>query len=365
LVVVGKGVIVLVMGYFFARPARTFLIVAVGLSQIGEFSFILGQGGLSLGLLTTEQYSLILAGALISITVNPFLFRSRPWLERRLRRVPGFWKPQGSLRSFPEVGGEKLKDHVVIVGFGRVGKHLVEVLESLRMPLVVVESDMERVALLNQRGTPTLYGDAENSEVITHVHLERARALVSTVPEETPARLIVTSARDINPGLRIIARAATDEGVRQLASAGAHHVIHPEREGGLELIHHTLLSLGYPLRQVHEYTESVRRDHYDASIDSGAEHRSLQELLRSSRSLEITWLQLTADSPFVGWTLAEVDLRSRTGVSVVALSRRGTLIPNPSPALVFEDGDLVGIIGEAPQLDAARRVAERDAPQSA
>jgi CPA2 family monovalent cation:H+ antiporter-2 len=355
--VVGKGLIVVLMGFFFPRPARTFLVVAVGLSQIGEFSFILGQEGLSLGLLTRDQYSLILACSLLSITVNPFLFRLRPWLEDRLRGVPGFWKPQAALRPKLEVT-TPVADHVVIVGFGRVGKHLVDVLESLRIPLVVIESDIERVAILNERGIPAVYGDAANSEVITQVGLERARALVSTVPEETPALIVVTSARDINPGLRIIARAATEDGVRQLAEAGAHQVIHPEREGGLELVHHTLLSLGYPLREVHAYTEAVRRDHYEASVDSEAEHRSLHDLLRASRSLEVTWLRLDEASTLVGRSLADADLRSRTGASVVAFIRRGALVANPKSSTVFERGDLLGVIGEADQVDAARRMAE-------
>ncbi|HEX6853296.1 MAG TPA: cation:proton antiporter [Candidatus Polarisedimenticolaceae bacterium] len=358
LVVVGKGLIVILMGLFFSRPARTFLVVAVGLSQIGEFSFILGQAGLSLGLLDLDQYSLLLAGAALSITVNPFLFRARPRLETLLRRVPGYWKPQESLRPLSGVAEERLTEHVVVVGFGRVGKHLVDVLQSLRVPFVVIESDIDRIAVLNERGIPALYGDAANSEVVTQVALERARALVSTVPEDSAALVIVTSARDINPNLRIIARAATAEGVRRLAKAGAHHVIHPELEGGLELVHHTLLSLGYPLRQSHEYAESVRRDHYDARIDSDAEHRSLEELLRASKGLEITWMGLSRGSPLIGKTLAEADVRSRTGASVVALIRRGTLVPNPKSSTVFEDGDRVAVIGEDRQIDAARRIAE-------
>lgn len=358
LVVVGKAVIVIVMGFFFRRtPARTFLVVAVGLSQVGEFSFILGQAGLSLGLLTAEQYGLILACALVSITVNPLLFRARPALERMLRRVPGFWKPHANLQRYREVRAEAMRDHVVIVGFGRVGKHLVDVLESLRVPLLVVEADVERVAILDERGVPVLYADAANSEILTQVGLDRARALVSTVPEESQALFIVTSARRLCPDLPIVARAATEEGVRLLAQAGARDVIHPEREGGLELIHLTLLHLGYPLREVHAYAEAVRRDHYDARIDSAEEHRSLHALARASRSLEITWLQLAPRSPLVGRSLVDLDLRSRTGASIVALIRRGALVPNPGPSIVFEEGDLVGVIGEAPEVEAVRRIA--------
>jgi len=356
LVVVGKALIVLLMGLFIPRPARTFLVIAVGLSQVGEFSFILGQGGLSLGLLDSNQYSLILAAALISITLNPFMYRLLPGLEKALQRVPGFWGRLESNKPLPELNEEQLKDHVVIVGFGRVGKHLVDVLESLHVPLLVVETDAERIDLLNAQQVPTLYGEAGNSEVLTHAHLERARALVTTVPDESTATLVVTTAKDLNPELPVIARASTAGGVHQLAELGADHVVHPELEGGLELVHHTLLSLGFPLREVHEYAEAVRRDRYEVDINSGDEHHSLHELLSAIEGIEITWMELQEGSSLIGKSLAETDIRSRTGASVVALIRKKQLTPNPKSSTVFERADHIGVIGDPEQIEAARNI---------
>ncbi len=354
LIVVGKFVIVLLMGLFFARPARTFLVVGVGLSQIGEFSFILGQAGLTLGLLDSDQYSLILAGALTSITVNPFLYDLLPALEKLLRRVPGLWQHLDAGRPIVQAGQDELRDHVVIVGFGRVGRHLVEVLDSLRVKFVVIESDVERIQALDERGTPALYGDAANSEIMVHAHLARARALVVTAPEDTTAQLIVTAARDLNPGLPIFARASTEAGVRQLSRAGARRVVHPELEGGLELVHHTLLSLGFPRRQVHEYAEAVREDQYEYHVDTDAEHRSLHDLLMASHGIEIVWLGLEAGSPLVGASLDQAAIRARTGASIVALTRGGKIVPNPKSSVVFEAHDRIGVIGEPEQIDAAR-----------
>jgi monovalent cation:H+ antiporter-2, CPA2 family len=354
LIVVGKFLIVLLMGLFFARPARTFLVVGVGLSQIGEFSFILGQAGLTLGLLDSEQYALILAGALTSITVNPFLYDLLPWLERLLRRVPGLWQHLDAGRPIVQSGQDELSDHVVIVGFGRVGRHLVEVLDSLRVRFVVIESDVERIQALNERGAPALYGDAANSEIMVHAHLARARALVVTAPEDTTAQLIVTAARDLNPGLPIFARASTEAGVRQLSQAGARRVVHPELEGGLELVHHTLLSLGFPRRQVHEYAEAVREDHYEYHVDTDAEHRSLHDLLMASHGIEIVWLGLDPGCALVGTSLGQAAIRARTGASIVALTRGGKIVPNPKSSVVFEAHDRIGVIGEPEQIEAAR-----------
>ena len=359
LIVLGKGIIVLVLGMLFPGPARTFLVVAVGLSQIGEFSFILGQGGLSLGLLNAEQYSLILAGALISITLNPFMYKLLPKLEQLLQKAPRLWKRLEANRPLP-VFSDGFKDHVVIIGYGRVGKHLVDVLQSLQVPLLVIESDVEKIDALNKCQVPTLYGDAGNSEVITHAGLEAARAMVSTVPNEATATLIVSAAKNLNPNLPIIVRAATEEGVHHLAESGANHVVHPELEGGLELVHHTLLRLGFPLREVHQYADAVRRDRYNTLMDTEAEHRSLQDLLVASGSIELTWIQLDSSSPLIGQTLAEANIRKQTGASVVAIIRNTELIANPKSITVFEAGDRVGIIGESEHIDAVRILALGD-----
>lgn len=354
LVVAGKAVIVILLGLLFPRPAKTMLVIAVGLSQIGEFSFILGQAGLSLDLLDMSQYSLILAAALFSITVNPFMYRLLPGLERVLRQSPRLWKQLDANLEFPEIDQDHLKNHVVIVGFGRVGKHMVDVLESLSVPILVIESDVEHVTTLSQRKIPTLYGDAGNSEVIAHAHIEQATALVTTVPDETTALLIVTAARDLNPNLTIIARAATEEGVHNLAELGANHVVHPELEGGLELVHHTLLSLGFPLLEVHEYAEAVRRDQYDFNVTSDDEHRSLHELLRALKGIAIMWLEVGNTSPLVGKSLAETNIRSHTGASIVALIRNEQLTANPKSMTVFEAGDRIGVIGEPVQIEAVQ-----------
>ncbi len=354
LVVLGKLTIVILLGLLFPRPARTFLIVAVGLSQVGEFSFIIGQGGVALDLLSASQYSLILAASLISITLNPFMYRLLPVLEKTLRRVPGFWKKLEANKPLPELDEEQLHDHVVIIGYGRIGVHLVQVLRTLHVPQLVIEADVERVEALNEQHIATLYGDAANSEVITHAGLDHARALVVTVPQETTALMIVAAAKSLNPHLPIIVRAASAEGVHHLFKLGARDVVHPELEGGLEMVHDTLLQLGYPLREVNAYAEAVRRDAYDVETLSSAEHRTLRDLLIATDSIEITWLDLGPHSPVIGRTLRDSDIRACTGASVVAVIHDGRLVANPKSSQVFQTGDRIGLIGEKDHVEAAR-----------
>ncbi len=352
LVVIGKAIITLLLGLVIPRRARTFLVVAVGLSQIGEFSFILGQGGLSLGLLNNEQYSLILAAALISITVNPLMYSLLPKLEAWLpRRLPWLWQRLDRHNNLPPVETKSLEHHVVIIGYGRIGSHLVDVLKSLEIPQLVIEMDPDRIEELNARGIACLYGDAGNSEVITHAGLDKARELVITVPEEATAALIVIAARDINPALPVVVRVASVEGVDHLAKLGANHIVHPELEGGLEMVLHALVQLGYPLRKVYEYVETVRRDRYNTEVTTQDEMRSLRGLMRVFDNTEIFWMDLHDGSPLIGSSLAEADIRARTGASVVAILREEKMIANPKSHTVFSVGDRIGVIGEPEQIE--------------
>ncbi|MEO8357789.1 MAG: cation:proton antiporter [Chloroflexota bacterium] len=356
LIVIGKAILTLLMGFVFPWPARTTLVLAAGLSQIGEFSFILGQEAMGLGLLDRTQYSLILAGALLSITLNTPMFRLVYPMERWLQRFPALWKLLDRHGPAPILIEESIKDHVVIVGYGRVGRHIVSLLGQMSIPHLVVEADAERGEELSGRGIPTLYGDAANSEVLTHAGLARARALVVAGPDEDASALVVTAARDLAPELPIIARATSEEGTKRLTQLGAGDVIHPELEGGLEIVRHTLLQLGFPLQEIYRYTDAVRRDHYDMHVNTEEEHRLLHDLLAASNSIEINWFRLAEGNPLVGQTLADANLRAQTGASVVAILREGQLFANPKSITVFQPADRIGLIGDQEEIDAAGKV---------
>ncbi len=365
LIVVGRSLATLLMGFIFPWQARTTLVIAVGLSQIGEFSFILGQAGINLGLLNRNQYSLILAGALLSITINPMMYRLVNPLEKWFRRIPALWRLLDRHGQSQPSTDERIEGHVVLVGYGRVGRHIVNLLEQMSIPHLIIDADAERIDELNNRGILNLYGDASNSEVLTHAHLEHARALVVTAPDESSNELVVAAARDLAPGLPIIARATTEEGIEQLAALGAEDVIHPELEGGLEIVRHTLLKLGFPPQEIFRYTDAVRHDHYDLRVNTEEEHRLLHDLIHASERIEVTWLRLDAGNPLIGRTIADADLRARTGASVVAIMRGRQLLANPKSLTRFEVEDRVGFIGEPEQIQAVEKLLLEGAPSDA
>ncbi|HEU5346995.1 MAG TPA: cation:proton antiporter [Ktedonobacterales bacterium] len=280
-VVVGKSVLTLLSGFALPAPARTMLVVAAGRSQIGEFSFLLAQSAVVVGIFTSAQYSLILASSILSILVNPFMFRLMDPVESLLRRSPDLWRRLNRHGHAPHPVTEGLSEHVVVIGYGRVGQHIVTVLGHLNVPRLVVETDIGRAVELDQQGVPTLYGNAADSEVLDHARLDRARALVVTLPDEAATEVVVAAGRAQNPEMPIIARAATQSGIERLFQLGAQDVIHPELEGGLETVRHTLMRLGFPFREVDDYAEAVRRDRYDIAVSTAAEHDALGDLVQA------------------------------------------------------------------------------------
>jgi CPA2 family monovalent cation:H+ antiporter-2 len=267
LIVVGKSVVAALITFAFPYPVRTALVVAAGLSQIGEFSFIVGQAGLALGLLDDTQYSLILASAIVSITLNPAMLHLIDPIERLLKRHPRLWAALNRHGPASVRPADTLTDHVVIVGCGRVGRHVADVLGKAKIPRLVVEADASLLDRLHQLNIPVLYGDAANSEILNHAALERARALVITVSGDTTAWLIALAARRLAPSLHIIARASTWKGARRLEESGVSEIVRPELEGGVEIVRRTLLVLSFPEPDVQRYTEVVRQEDSSAPAE--------------------------------------------------------------------------------------------------
>lgn len=352
LVVVGKVVINLGLGLVLPASAQTILVVAAGLSQIGEFSFLMGEAGVSLGILSREQYGVILAASVISIMINPLMFDHIPTAARWLKKWPWLWKRLDRSKPMPDLIHQSIAGHVIIVGHGRVGKHIRRVIEQLGQPYLIVESDAVVADELGKAGQPVLFGDAANSEILTHTHMETARVMAVTVSDEIAAELIVATAHQMVPDLPIIARAESESGVQQLARLGAHDVIHPELEGGLEILRHTLLTLDISPAQTQQYIDAVRSDAY-AAVGDGKHAHALDQLITAARGVEISWRPVEIESSVVGLSLKDANVRAQTGASVIALVREGHVLPNPKSDTVFHEGDLVGMIGSAAEIDEA------------
>ena len=356
LIMVGKWLINMALGALFSAGVRTSLTIAAGLSQIGEFSFIIGQTGMALGVLSADQYSLILGGAVVSIALNSFVFKLVDPMTRAIEGSAALKRPyERHARTIEPPAEEGLRDHVVVVGYGHAGTYVAEVLKDLDVPCLVVERDLPIAEEAEAAGLPVLVGDAANSEILVHAHLEAARVLVIALAAEGSAEMVAREAREIAPGLRIVARADTQDGVEALVAAGVDDLVRPELEGGIELMRHTLVDLGYRPRQIQNYANDLRESGYAALGDDGRaeRQRAFGHLIASLSELELHWVTVGERCPMAGCTLAGLDLRARTGANAVALRRAGELEVFLDATTVLHAGDAVGLMGTAEQLEAA------------
>lgn len=223
IIVVGKSIAALIIVRAFKRPMSTALTISVSLAQIGEFSFILAGLGVSLKLLPEAGRDLVLAGAILSILVNPLLFAI---LDKIL---PGMIAKEAKARGEPPPASAAAQPHAVLVGYGRVGKAVAEGLKG-RTPLVVIEDDVERAEDLRRAGFETVGGNAVKPDVLLKAGLDKATHLFVAVPNPFEAARIIEQARAANPQALIVARAYTDNDVALLKQMGASHALIGEDE---------------------------------------------------------------------------------------------------------------------------------------
>ncbi len=228
IIVFGKSAAAFLLVRMFGHSKRTALTIAASLAQIGEFAFILAGLGIALGLLPEHGRNLVLAGAILSIMLNPLLFTL---LERYLAKTETL--EEQTLEEAVEEEKQipvDMCNHALLVGYGRVGSLLGGKLAEAGIPLVVIENSRPRVEALREQGIKTVLGNAANPEVMDLAQLDCARWLLLTIPNGYEAGEIVASARAKRPNIEIIARAHYDDEVDYITDRGANQVVMGERE---------------------------------------------------------------------------------------------------------------------------------------
>jgi CPA2 family monovalent cation:H+ antiporter-2 len=262
LIVIGKGVVSIGTVMLLRYPLRTALTVGAGLAQIGEFSFILVTAGMAEGIVPRDAYQLVVAGAIISITLNPVLFamvepaerwlKARPMLHRLLDRGGGALARPGPERA-------PMHGHAVICGWGRVGRMVGRALEARGFGYVVIEDHRPTVEQLRERGVQALYGDIADEHLLEYAEVRRARVLVFAAYDPASAEFAVEFARKVNPRIEIVARVETPEEADRLLDRGASQTVEGERELAVQMARYTLRRFGVTSRETDAITQGLRR----------------------------------------------------------------------------------------------------------
>ncbi|MBN9525857.1 MAG: cation:proton antiporter [Alphaproteobacteria bacterium] len=261
-VVVAKAAVAAGIMLAFRRPLRTALTVSASLAQIGEFSFILAGLGGMLGLLSDEARDLIIAGAVLSIVINPLMFAAvRPlsrWLGRKAW-VARLAPVEADERDDKAAGRAAPQGHVVLVGYGRIGRLVASGLKDRGRQVVVIEQDPTIVERLAAEGEPVIYGNAAAAAVIEAAWLRQARLVVVTLSDPLQAGEIAALAHAANPDLQVIARAAGEVERSHLAARGADRVVVDDRELGLAMTLESLLADGLDEPAAVDAVKDIRR----------------------------------------------------------------------------------------------------------
>jgi CPA2 family monovalent cation:H+ antiporter-2 len=245
IIVFGKSLAAFFLVLLFRYPLNTALTVSASLAQIGEFSFILANLGISLGLLPTEGQSLILAGAIISIALNPLVFHAiepaQAWIRGHSKLAQTLERPDDPLAVLPmTVDLNRLTGQVVLVGYGRVGRRIGEALAANGISFVVAEENREIVEKLRENGVPAVSGDASEPTVLIQAHIHRARMLVIATPDTLDVRRMIEIARTVNPRIETVLRTHSEEEAVLLEKENAGKVFLGEHELARSMIQHVL-----------------------------------------------------------------------------------------------------------------------------
>jgi CPA2 family monovalent cation:H+ antiporter-2 len=266
-VMIGKPLAALAIVAVIGYPARTAVVVAIALAQIGEFSFILSNLGQAYQIVDADGHNLLVACSIVSITLNPLLYRTIPWIERRLQAWPALWRFMNRAAArretrVNEAAGDLIerseKPLAVIVGYGPVGRAVDSILADSKLETVIVDMNMDTVQDLTKRGKAAIYGDAFNIEVM-HQALGRATHLIVSLPHSFNRTPLIAAAKLINPDVKVFVRAHYLREREELEQAGMDGAVYEEAEAAVALSRLVLFDTGADASTVQRETTRIRQ----------------------------------------------------------------------------------------------------------
>ncbi|WP_022665631.1 cation:proton antiporter [Desulfospira joergensenii] len=346
-VCLGKGLIFALVSYIFHYRNVIPLAVGLGLFQIGEFSFVLARVGVSTGSIGNDLYTLVLTAAILSMVLTPLISGQ----TGKIYALKKQWFRHEKLET-SNIPDQGFKGHVVIIGGGRIGSQIGQILKGLNISFVIIELDHRRFEIARTSGMAVVYGDASQSIVLEAAGVKKASLLIVTLPDLVTARLAIVQSKGQNEELNIVVQAAGPDYFDVMRNLGVSEVVLPEFEASLEMTRQSLIHLMIPPADVQRHTDAIRQELYAAFFNSNENYRTLSQLRGAEQQFDLQWIRLSRDSSLVNRSIGESQIRKTTGASVVGVVRDGTLIPNPDAGLVLMAEDLVAIIGSGRSREA-------------
>jgi len=351
-VILLKAIIAGFAAFVLGFPFKSTIIVALGLAQIGEFSFILSQRGVELGLMDNWLYRIFIASSVLTMAVAPLLMLSSIPLANKLLKLP---IPKALKRGLNPVWPpkhEKLSNHLIIVGYGLNGRNMVRASKIARIPYAIVDFNPEIVRKEQRRNEPIFYGDAASDPVLLAAGIRRASVVVVAVPDAASTFGIAAAARSLNPAAYIIIRTRSTRDMEALYKLGVDEVISQDFETSVEIFSRVMARYLVPRDEIEQMVADIRSDGYRMfrSLSFQPSNAGLKDLMTQ---VELATFRVLPRCYVAGKSLEDIHLRRKFGLSVLLLRRNDELISNPSGELVLLEGDVVTLMGDQKQVACA------------
>lgn len=340
--------------YLLGLPLRVALLTGLALSQVGEFSFILSKVGLEYNLLAETTYGIILAVSVLTMAATPFIIQSAPRIAALVLRLPlpdrikaGF----APVDSNPEdQAKKKLENHLVIVGYGLNGTNVARAARRVNAPYTIIELNPELVQDARRANEPIYFGDATNEAVLEHAGIDTARTAAIVISDAIATRRIVATIRQLNPRIHIIARTRFVSEMEELYRLGADQVIPEEYETSVEIFTRVLQAYDLPQEEIWEFSESIRAEGYGMLRSPSPESGRKGTIQLDLPQMEIESVRVEAGAESTSCSVAQLNVRKRFGVTILAVRRGSEVLPNPDPNEKLQAEDIVVLLGTSSQL---------------
>jgi CPA2 family monovalent cation:H+ antiporter-2 len=360
ILILGKALIVWGIVRILGFPQRVSTLAALGLAQIGEFSFVLAKAGRGANLLPDGDYQSFLAASIISMIATPFLINAAPRIAYYVQNVLSDGGPRDIENTEEEdihlTSSGGLNQHVIIVGYGLNGRNLARVLRAVGVPYVILELNAEVVRRAKVKGEKINFGDATRREVLQHAGIDKAWALVLAMSDPHAARRTVNQARHMSEDLHIIVRTRYVAEITELLEHGANEVIPEEFETSIEIFSRVLQRYGFARNVIESQIQRIREQGYEMLRSTSADPGKLDTVNVALDAASTETIQLTKDSPVVGKGLGELDFRGASGATIIAVMRDGETKVSPGANYRFEEGDTVVLLGSPEKIERAVRI---------
>jgi CPA2 family monovalent cation:H+ antiporter-2 len=357
-----KGLVVFLLVLFLKYPMRIAIIAGMGLAQVGEFSFILVKLGLSYELISSSIFQAFLASSIFTMIFTPFAFTLSPKAALRIEKGKIF-RPlkklvAGQNKKITAGGGKdekaELEDHVIIVGYGLNGRNLAKVLKNRNIQYAIIELNPESVKEAAGKNETVVYGDATKAKILEEAGIRKAKVITFAISDALVIDHAVANARYLNDKVYIIARTKYVFDIDRLYELGADTVFAEEYETSIEILANVMLKYGFSKSAINKEINGLHEQRYAVIRDRHGEEKLEDKILRALHDeINIESYKINTKCSAEGMTIGELDLRARSGATIISIIRDKEQISNPPADFTLAVGDIIVLMGTPEQAEKA------------